>query len=484
MTTLIATTVTLYPSPASSSLNSSLASPSRAPTTVTHLVTRTLASDEPTGVPLGTFDSNATSASGLTIGLAIGLPVGLFCLGLLVFLFYFYWRGSVLESSAVASGSREAENHMNEKSWLPNLIYGGRDADDNSSYLNVKRLPSVSSKIQYRISRAAPQHILTPKAPLCRESHGDPLAVNDEVDTFLYSRPPNIYHIDSKMPSTNNLANGSKVSVNGPHSISSSTGEVNPLRRASRKWSYQSPLSRWFLRSSTYLQDGLTLPMSIKTPTVQLKQLKILSRINKEYANSWQFVDDEKSPILDRMDDCSDEQGSLPSAMDGDGCAIQKPSSGIYGTIDPQTFEVRDEAMGGDRSLKLGPAPSNIEKGGKNRRQRRQSRLRQHLQQISNVKPLPVIPKSTSGSHGRFQIGRVYKVVQEYKARLTDEICIEAGEFVKMLATHTDGWCLVEKCTKDGVTESICEDRKDINDKSYLNDDRGIIPGDCLQQAK
>ncbi|QLQ78719.1 hypothetical protein HG537_0B00680 [Torulaspora globosa] len=478
MTTFIATTVTLYPSLTSASLNGSLISPSRAPTTVTHLVTRTLASDEPTGVPLGAFNSNAKSGSGLTIGLAIGLPVGLFCLGLVVFLFYFYWRGSVLESSAVKSEARDGGNHMDEKGWLPNLIYGG---DDNSSYLNVKRLPSVSSRIQYRISRPAPKHILTPKAPFCRESHADQPVVNDDVDTFLYSRPPNIYHIDSKMPSTNNLANGSKVSVNGSQSISSSTGEANPLRRSSRKWSYQSPLSRWFLRSSTYLQDGLTLPMSIKTPTVQLKQLKILSRINKEYANSWQFVDDEKSPILDRTDDGSDDQGSVPSTM-GEKCVIQKPSSVFYGTIDPQTFEVRDEAITADRTLKLGPAPSNIEKGGKNRRKRRQSRLRQHLQQISNVKPLPVIPKSRSDSHGRFQIGRVYKVVQEYKARLTDEICIQTGEFVKMLATHTDGWCLVEKCTKDGTTRSSCDDRKDINDKSYLNDDRGIIPGDCLQE--
>lgn len=478
MTTLIATTVTLYPSPASLSLNSSLASPSRAPTTVTNLVTRTLAPEGPTGVPLGTFDANAKSASGLTIGLAIGLPVGLFCLGLLVFLFYFYWRGSALKSSVVESESREAK--INEKGWLPNMIYGGRDVDDNSSYLNVKRLPSVSSRIQYRISRPAPQHILTPKAPLCREPVADPLAVNDDVDTFLYSRPPNIYHIDSKMPSTNNLANGSKVSVNGSHSLSSSTG-ANPLRRPSRKWSYQSPLSRWFLRSSTYLQDGLSLPMSIKTPTVQLKQLKILSRVNKEYVNSWQFADDEKSPILDRMDDRSDDQGTLPSTMAGEDGVIQNPPSVLYGAIDPQTFEVRDEAITGDRSMKLGPVPSNVEKGGKKRRQRRQSRLRQHLQQISNVKPLPVIPKSSCGSHGRFQIGRVYEVVQEYKARLTDEICIEIGEFVKMLATHTDGWCLVEKCTKDGTTKSLCEDRKDINDKSYLNDDRGIIPGDCLQ---
>lgn len=478
MTTLIAITKTLFPVSPSATTNSSSESESttstssKAPTTVTHLVTRTLASEDPTEVPVGAFDSSARSTSGLTIGLAIGLPVGLFCLGLFVFLFYFYWRGTIIESNATKNDQ--------EKGWLPNLIYGSRDWDDNSSYLNAKRLPSVSSKIQYKISRPAgapvPQHILTPKAPLCRDSHQDPLAVNDDVDTFLYSRPPNIYHIDSKMPSTNNLANGSDASL-GQRSLSSAGGAANALRKPSRKWNYQSPLSRWFLRSSTYLQDGLAIPMSIKTPTVQLKQLKILSRINKEYANSCQFLDDEKSPILDRRDDASHDLDSLPSGMD----LAQKPTSVLYGTIDPQTFEVKDGVGVGEDSLQLGPVPSNIEKGAKARKQRRQSRLRLYLQQISDVKPLPVVPKGRSPSQGRFQIGRVYSVAQGYKARLTDEICIETGEFVKMLATHTDGWCLVEKCTEDGNTKSIGDGRRDINDKSYLNDDRGIVPGDCLQ---
>lgn len=476
MTTLIAVTTTLFPTQAVSNSvagsNASLTSSSRAPTTVTHLVTRTLASDDPTGLPLSTFDSSSKSTAGLTIGLAIGLPVGLFCLGLFVFLFCFYWKDSAIESRGIKlHGDGE---HMNEKGWLPNMMYGDKDFDDNSSYLNVKRLPSMSSKIQYKISRPRPQHILTPKAPLCRDSHEDAMVVNDDVDTFLYSRPPNIYHIDSKMPSTNNLVSGSKMSTSHPSSSDS------PLRKPSGKWSYQSPLSRWFLRSSTYLQDGLTLPMSIKTPTVQLKQLKILSRFNKEYADSCQFLDDEKSPILDKMDDGSPHyQDSVPSVLGTEEEIGQKSSSVLYGTIDPQTFEVREGVNPHDKSVRLDPVPTNLDKGNRKRKERRQSRLRQHLKQVSEVKPLPVIPKRKSD--GRFQLGRVYKVVRQYTARLPDEISIDSGEYVKMLASHTDGWCLVEKCNADGDSNFKGDDKKDINDKSYLNDDRGIIPGDCLQ---
>lgn len=465
------TTRTLYPSSYSQDPSSSSTSSVRVPTTITHLVTKTLASDIPSSVPLNDFSAGSRTTSGTTLGLAIGLPVGLFCLGLVIFLFYFYWKDTRIDLETPKIGAGGTFKQPDEKGWLSNILYGSENVDDNDSYLNVKRLPSMSSRIQYKISKPIPQHILTPKAPICKEpAHS--MEVSDDVDALLYTRPPNIYHIDSKMPSTNSLG--------GQQSLPS----VKPdtcYDKPTRKWTYQSPLSRWFLRSSTYLQDGFALSGAIKTPTVQLKQLKILSRIHKDYADSSQFLFDEKSPILDSSGGSSESPESVePSGMIND-VKVLTPSSAVYGTIDPQIFEVGDESWPNVKPLELNPVPSNLNKAGKRRKGRRHSRLRKHLEQISDVKPLPNVPKSRKGSDDRLRVGYVYKVIQDYNARLADEIHIKVGDYAKVLATHTDGWCLVEKCTAEGQSCSQSQQGKSANDKGYLNDDRGIIPGDCLE---
>lgn len=482
MSTAAVITRTLYPSSYSESPDSSSSSSVRAPTTITHLVTKTLASDIPTDGPPSDFSAGSGTTSGLTIGLAIGLPVGLFCLGLVVFLFYFYWKDTRFDLETPRIEAQQAPRQK-EKGWLSSVLHGGDDLDDNGSYLNVKRLPSMSSKIQYKISRPIPQHIQTPKAPLCKERDNTlhSLEVSDDVDALLYSRPPNIYHIDSKMPSTNNLPGASGLSCEEHQSLPSAHTAARSYEKSSRKWNYQSPLSRWFLRSSTYLQDGFALPASIKTPTVQLKQLKILSRIHKDYADSSKLFDDEKSPILDRSGETYDFSGSPEISDSTNDVKVQTPSSALYGTIDPQVFEVVDDDWATAGDLELDPVPSNVNKSGRKRKKRRQSRLGKHLRQVTDVKPLPVVPKPATEYDARLRVGYVYKVAQEYNARLTDEIHIEVGEFAKILATHTDGWCLVEKCTCEGNSYTQNLQGKNVNDKGYLNENRGIIPGDCLE---
>lgn len=91
--------------------------------------------------------------------------------------------------------------------------------------------------------------------------------------------------------------------------------------------------ARWFALSG-----------AIKTPTVQLKQLKILSRIHKDYADSSQFLFDEKSPILDSTGGSSESPESVePSGMIND-VKVLTPSSVVYGTIDPQVLKSETKA--------------------------------------------------------------------------------------------------------------------------------------------
>lgn len=487
MTTII--TTTLYPSSSQYDTGSFSQNPSssQVATTITRLVTKTLASDAPTSVALQDITVSGKSTSATTIGLSIGLPVGIFCLGLAIFLCYFYLK----RSGAGKSGSilRSQEPSSNDKGWLPDILHGRHQGD---SYSKEQQFPSadpMSSKIQYKISKPIPQHIQTPKAPVYGNPRiAAPIDVKDDVDTFLYSRPPNIYHIDSQIPSSNNLSRFGDHTLVIPQVMPSSPYAqkmANSFDEPHRKWNYHSPLSRWFLRSSTYLQDGLTLPASIKTPTVQLKQLKILSRINKGYADSSQFIDDERSPILEKVECSPSNQRGTESASSLDDPFVTKSPSVVYDTIGTQMFEIKDGHSRKESVVKLDPVPPG--RGGRNmkRKERRQSRLKKHLKQVSDLKPLPLTPRGKENTDDGLHPGLVYKVIHEYNARLTDEIHITPGEYVKILATHTDGWSLVEKCSKDGISKSRIDfgaedDKTDINDKGYLNDDRGIVPGDCL----
>lgn len=483
MSAVAVTTRTLYPSSYDDGSSSTASSSSRAPTTITQLVTKTLASDAATNVPLDDFSAGARASSGATLGLAIGLPVGLFCLGLVVFLSYFYWKDSSVDLGSPRIGGKSKQ--VEDKGLFSTFLYGGGNSEDNDSYLNVKRIPSMSSRIQYKISRPVPQHIQTPKAPICKDSAaGLPsVEVEDNVDAFLYSRPPNIYHIDSKMPSMNHLVGSGVQSSGDQQSVPSAGSGDKGSDSQPRKWNYQSPLSRWFLRSSVYLHDGFTLPGSIRTPTIQLKQLKILSRIHKDYADSSQFLEDEKSPILDKASETCDYSERAEVVESSEIFKVLTPTSALYGAIDPQFLEVKDENWASSAGLELKPVPSNADKFGRKRKTRRQSRLRKHLKQVSDVKPLPAVPNVMGELNEKLRVGYVYKVIQEYKARLADEIYIKEGECVQVLATHTDGWCLVEKCAPDGSSRCRKEHGNSVNDKGYLNEDRGIIPGDCLKET-
>lgn len=461
------------PSSASSSASSSSASASSSPTL----------SSTDRGLQ-GMVDSQ-NFTSGSAIGLAIGLPVGVFCLGLALFLGLSIMRQKLSIKRKKSTDSATLASKESDQGWFSRAMYGNKN-EYGPEYTFEKSLPLAdSSTIQYRVSKSKPQHILTPKASKLRDEFTslEGRSLNDDVDTLLYSSPPNIYHIQSEMPSTNNLSGEKRgLSSESPNKRPKPADLELPLH----KWRYESPLSSWFLRNSTYLAgdevdnhpNNVADADTILTPTVQLKQLKILSRINKDYANGSQLMENERSPIIEKSErNSQDEIGSATNETGLSAIAPRTPrlSSVSYGTT-----------MSNTKNNNPFRDPYQINE--EDRKDRRDSLLRLQLQDIDGKKPLPVTPGKDlrSDFSESIHVGHVYKVVQGYKAVLADEIDIQIGEFVLILATHTDGWCLAEKCTEDGTSKTYLktgDTGANVNDKSYLNSERGIIPGDCLDDV-
>lgn len=424
--------------------------------------------------------------SGATIGLAVGLPVGVFCLGLALFLGLSSMRKKLALNRRKSTDSTTLESDDDDRGWLSKVMYGN-GSQYGQEYIYEKSLPLAdSSTIQYKVSKSKPQHILTPKAPKLRDDSTslEGMSVRDDIDALLYSKPPNIYHIQSEMPSASNLP-GEKLGF----SVSSPSKRPKPadLELPLHKWRYESPLSSWFLRNSTYLGDdefgdGAANAETIVTPTVQLKQLKILSRINKDYANGSQLLENEKCPILEKSQHNSQENTPLGNGIAPTSSSYAQtgsaPLSVLYGTVNSSELEKNP----------FGHPHNHQNNNDKERKGRRESISGHDLQKITDEKSLPLTPGNDfkNTSHAKSEVGHVCKVAQNYKAILADEIDIQIGEFVLILATHTDGWCLVEKCTEDGTSKSYLktgETATDANDKHYLNGDRGIVPGDCLNDV-
>lgn len=475
MTDILTTTLLPYQSPSSAvpALGSTVIPSSYSQVvaiTFTQRVTKTLSSassSDPNRASQQSITPNSSkSGSSVTIGLSIGLPVGLFCLGLVIFLCYFYLG------------------------WFN--THGGENIDSKNHFETDHKIGSIedfmSSRIQYKVTKPVCQHIVTPKVPVYKNPFKTTSSLNirKDVDTFLYSRPPNIHHIDSRMSSFNDLVKQvNKSSITRQELLPDSPKSCS-LDDKTRKWTYQSPLSRWFLRNSTYVEDGLTLPISINTPTFQLKQLKILSRIQKDYVGSGYCLEDERSPILEKSGATSQCEGNAGSGeiQHPDEEAPHSSLSNFYGAVEEKSPHL---ALTSNPTVTLDPKPhGKLQK----RKKRNNRRLRKHLKQVGNVKPLPLLPKN-SNEVIELVVGKIYAVTEKYESKLVDEINISMGEYVKVLATHTDGWCLAEKCEKDGLCSSFLNKsdekrsgtRPNRSDENYLNVCRGIIPGCCLKEV-
>ncbi|CAL9731605.1 nuclear fusion protein Fus1p [Monosporozyma unispora] len=442
------------------------------------------------GIRLSTLSNEPKAVSGKIIGLSIGLPIGIFCLGLILFLLYFYFiKNSILISNPPVSPSDSIKRSGNK--WFSNMFniekYNYNNNYNNDLEKNTKEnilWPSdnaIESRIQYNIGtnqkKEGYSHILTPKYAY---THTPNYEKND-VSKYLYSNPPNIRPIGYL-----NLNDTAKVNIKEENEA---TYEKNPYykeKTLDRKWEYNSPLSKWFLRSSLYLKENNMTTTSLNdlasrlTPTVQLKHLNILNRVNKNYSNDLTAFESERSPILDKTNQISENlatnksHGSLvqslllPSPQDSNilnESRISNRRSFIYDSIGPQVLNNDRDYKEPDVTI-LADVPL-----------KKKSKRNHGIKAVDYEKALPLTPHSLMRKNKKIESGKIYEVIECYSPRLTDEIAIVPGEYVRVLVTHNDGWCLVEKCTMDGTCKSLLHD---IKDRKYLNDDRGIIPGECL----
>lgn len=385
--------------------------------------------------------------------------------------------------------------------------------------------PDTGATIKYKIApidahaaaaRNNPyrQHVLTPQKaafPMNRSSS------SHRIETLLYSKPPGIQHITSAMQSSCTLENPSNESEKLPNNA---------------KWSYESPLSRWFLTKSTYFQDQVTQPL--KSSTVKLKQLNILSRVSKCRVQS--FLPDEASPILSeanrspvfhdsyvksRLDPLVYRSSSLNYSKSSVGDKSQEfdpeqpPKYSLYsgqsmrqGPIKPQVIcepNLTPQSLSRVPTLSDGISKASIApvstSSSRKKDKRHNKKLKLYLEQVHTLKPLPLTPKSWQNSVNREPVkyespcpdgssandpplDEIHVVVRNYTPKLMDEITINCGEHVRLLARHTDGWCLVEKCELTGspLYKNAGPEHKEIDGEYYLNEYRGIIPGVCLKQ--
>ncbi|SCW03034.1 LAFE_0G01486g1_1 [Lachancea fermentati] len=483
--------------------------------------------------------STTGGASNDIVGVSIGLPIGVFCFGLILILVFLWYRNH--RKSYSFSEKQQINNNETHKKCYQSW-FSGRKANPPKRRKHDAELGIVGDNydtdnmLDYKITRIDHNpyktHVETPQKTLGPPNRS---LSSQQINTLLYTQPPGIQHIQSELPS----------SSSAQFNVSSGQNDPENFSRA-RNWNYESPLSRWFLTKSTYLQDQV-MP-SLKTPTVKLKHLRILSRVGKHNVQS--ILVDEKSPILEKkaspLSASPPQEGSSrldPLVFRSSSLKCNKPDfngksqetdntqrdSHLFTTaefakynpyskklvlstvIKPQTID--DPKLDiSTRMIKSVPKNTRI-KDGHQRFDIKEKPLEKYLTKIGTDKPLPKTPKSalvsedpniikniigakfqskslaknennedTEDNNATEKLSDISVVVREYTPRLVDEIHITHGEYVRVLARHTDGWCLIEKCKRDGTLIKKNDVQHDhIDGKHYLNDYRGIVPGVCLR---
>ncbi|CAI8498914.1 unnamed protein product [Hanseniaspora opuntiae] len=97
---------------------------------------------------------------------------------------------------------------------------------------------------------------------------------NFDVEKFLYSNPPKIKRINSEMSSFQSIKK--KRSQKKYEDLN--LDNIQDTQSLHEKWTYTSPLSKWFLRDSTYLQDSHVTTPTDQILSVDLKTLQLPSK--------------------------------------------------------------------------------------------------------------------------------------------------------------------------------------------------------------
>lgn len=377
----------------------------------------------------------------LILGLSIGLPIGV---GVLFAIMLYFFVRNKLSRTNFSKAIGRSETHTDNFSSLDQAWIDLEGITKHTDH-NFSATKSSSGTVSNAITQDS--HIRTPQMAHC------PLATADnnlprngsnlfaDADNYLYSHPPNIYSIDSSI------------------SMLNAEPEIRPNyfkdQKKKNSWKYNSPLSKWFLRSSLYLQcssENLTNISSL--PNVKCSNILtsvVESCVDKPEITE-QYVEEtylgsltESSINTLSVNDVKSKEANKLNEITGP--CLKKPAITLSG-------------------LEL-PINPNYKKN----RKKAQMRLRTHLDYLAKTKPLPLTP--TSSAIVKLKAGIQYRVREEYVPSLSDEIHVTVGETVRVLASHNDGWALVERIeASDG--------KRLVSSGSYINENRGIIPNKCL----
>lgn len=449
--------------------------------------------------------------SGKIIGLSVGLPIGIFCFGLLIFLIYFYFiKNSILLSVQPVSPSesikKPADTWFNK---LFDLSYFHKRKDNYDiekkhrvSPFQFSNARAIESQIQYKIGidpsnfkRYESYHVQTPKN-IHSKYPGQKLRSLDKISCTHVSKPH--LSLASNVQFTIKKSNKEdNCDYDYEYPNISTCKEDKDKEGFVSKLVHNSHLDTGTYRNSVYQKINTLIPRL--TPTIQLKNLKILSRVDKNYIKEPVGYENERSPMLDKscvvhfddvdvfdLPNLNAELCSLPS-LTRSTISEELPIQGRYSSFNHSIERQVLDNNGIDTKSKIIIEPVPVEKI---------NLKKSKIKTWSHEKELPVIPhhsildKEKGKDDNKFNTtlkeGGVYPVIQPYTPQLADEINLSIGEYVRVLVVHEDNrWCLVEKCTIDGTSKSLINFGDQMkNNRKYLNDDRGIIPAECIMKIE
>lgn len=458
-------------------------------------------------IKLTDLSTESKDVSGKIIGLSIGLPVGIFCFSLLIFLAYFYFiKNSILLSVQPVSPSesiKEPSNTWFDKFFNLNCIHRRQDNNDIEKKYRISSYKSSNyhvseSQIQYKIGidpynckQYVSCHVQTPKDVHSKYPR-EKLQLLDKLSCNYVPKPH--FPLTSDVQFTINKRNeGNDYDHDCKYPNVSFREEDKNTENFISKLVDNSFLDKETHRSSVYQKINNLLPRL--TPTIQLKNLKILSRIDKNYVHEPVEFENERSPMLDKscsiyshnvnVFNLSNSNAELcgSSLSIGDTVSEKIPIQGKYALTN---YSIKKQVLDGNRvdaNSKIVIEPVPLKRINFKKANIKAKRYKKELPEI----PYHMLLEKEKGKDSNqfntvLKVGRVYPVVRPYSPRLIDEISLSMGEYVRVLVVYEDNkWCLVEKCTMDGTSKSLINFGNQMrNDRKYLNDDRGIIPTESI----
>ena len=374
---------------------------------------------------LDTNSSNTSSKTGLIVGLSVGIPIFLLLLsGGIYFIFYkntFSFQEKYKDKNMWTNSQFDWSNkHNNEESMVKTfkvvrqiqtpvkayhkLSPNKRFSDWKSHIITPYKTKNVYEKdleagieddySDYDENNNGKFYSSSEKTKSSLSTEEDEIL---QVDTFLYKNPPKIKKITSvfssnkSTPTTNNNISQTRKNKKLPKKLDLDNTNINNnnnnnnVETIQSKWSYRSPLSKWFLRDSTYLQHSLPTTPVEQTLSVDLKTLQLPSEKRKQKninIKDSSISNNGKPKVRNHLIDIN-SMGNIK--------LFQKPLPNL-----PIEQETRLSLLKGD---------------------------------FEEITPLAR--------------DSLYMVTRDYKPQLLDELEIHIGECVKVLSTHSDGWALV-----------------------------------------